>query len=148
MSHFRASPGSRQGRQISPEQNINMADKDSFRHMLCGLFKTFLNRKDRKLIPNSNVNSFFLHCLSHSKFHISRESLSIFCIFLLCCPSFTSLNHPCLHSEAVAFLDKGPCPPQPFMAASAVVMETQVPRTLSYIRRQQNTLGCENKLLI
>lgn len=28
MSHLRASPGSTQGHQISPGQNINMADRD------------------------------------------------------------------------------------------------------------------------
>lgn len=100
--------------------------------MLSRLFNARLNHEDKKTdfkLGSSDVNSFLLRCLSHSKFHISRESLSIFCIFLLCCPSFTSLNHPLLYPEAVALSDKGPCPPQPFMAASAVVMETRVPRT-------------------
>lgn len=119
--------------------------------LLCCLFNARLNHKDKKndfKLGSSDGNSFLLHCLSHSKFHISRESLSIFCIFLLCCPSFTSLNHPLLYSEAVPFSDKGPCPPQPFMEASAVVMETRVPRTPLYINRRQNPSGFEKPFLI
>lgn len=125
MSHYnRASPRYRQGHQMS-EPTMNIVDKDkSLRFvfvkelegesdMFNCLSNTHLRNKASKLVPiwkTTTWNWFFLRHVSHSKFHISWVSLSIFCVFLLCCPSSTSLNHPCLHSEAAAPQTKDPVP--------------------------------------